>query len=224
MSRFGGEPAIVLGAGGHGAVVADIVRSSGRRVVGFLDDNPALLGTEVIGIPVIGASPDALRLAKEHGAGLLVGVGDNLIRGRLLKKLVSWGVPITRAVHPSAVISDNVVVEPGVVIMPAGVVNTRSRIRFGAVVNTNASVDHDCDVGEMTNCMPGTVLTGGIIVERYVNLGSRCVVIPLKRIGENAYVGAGAVVLHDVPANAVVVGVPARVIKYREPLPEDLRI
>lgn len=223
MSRFGDEPAIVLGAGGHGAVVADIVRSSGRTVVGFLDDNPALLGTEVIGIPVIGATMDAPRLAREHGAGLLVGIGDNLIRGRLLRRLTALGVPITRAVHPSAVISDNVVLEPGVVIMPAAVVNTRSAIRFGAVVNTNASVDHDCEVGEMANCMPGSVLTGGITVGRYANMGSRCVVIPLKTIGENAYVGAGAVVIDDVPPNTLVVGVPAKVIKYGEPLPEDLR-
>jgi sugar O-acyltransferase (sialic acid O-acetyltransferase NeuD family) len=191
--------------------------------VGFLDDNAAVRGTEVIGIPVIGGTDDAPRLAKEHSAGVLVGIGDNLVRGRLLKKLVSWGVPITRAIHPSAVIADNVVVEPGVVIMPAGVVNTRSRVQFGAVINTNASVDHDCDLGEMVNCMPGSVLTGGIIVGRYANMGSRSVVIPLKKIGENAYVGAGAVIIRDVPANSVVVGVPGNVIKYREPLPVELR-
>ena len=179
-------------------------------------------GREVLGAPILGGRELASRLAQEEGAGLLVGIGDNVIRGHLLKWLQERGVPLTCAVHPSAVIAADVVVEPGVVIIPGAVVNTRSRLRLGSVVNTNASVDHDCDLGEMAQTMPGSVLTGGVVVERYASIGSGAVVLPLKRIGENAYVGAGAVVLEDVPPNAVVVGVPARVIKYRESLSGSL--
>lgn len=219
MNRTDQRPAIILGAGGHGAVIRDILLAGQRRVLGFLDDNPALHVKKVLDTPILGGTGLAPQLAREEGAELVVGIGDNLIRGRLVRMLQEWGVPLTCAVHPSAVIAADVIMEQGVVVMPGAVVNTRSRLGLASVVNTKASVDHDCTLGELSHVAPGAVLNGGVVVERYAVVGAGAVVLEFKRIGENAFVGAGAVVLEDVPSNAVVVGVPAKVIKYREPLP-----
>lgn len=218
MNHADHAPVVVIGAGDHGRVVLDILRAAGRRVIGVLDDNRAAHGALRLGVPVVGATDDAPRLASQQGAEFVVGIGDNLIRGRILERLRAWGIPLTCAVHPQAAVAPDVTIEAGVAVMAGAIVNTGARLQFGAVVNTRACVDHDCDLGPLVQVLPGAVLAGGVVVERYTFIGSGAVILPRLRIGENVFVGAGAVVLRDVPANAVVVGVPARILKYREPV------
>jgi UDP-perosamine 4-acetyltransferase len=202
--------------------VADVLRTGGRQVVGFLDDDPDLAGGEVAGIPVIGVVADALHAAKSTGSGVVVGLSDNIVRGRLFRSLAEAGVQMTHAVHPAAVIATDVEVPEGVVVMAGAVVNTRARLGVGCVVNTAASVDHDCVLGRMAQAMPGAILTGGVVVEDFATVGAGAVVLPRKRVGVNAFVGAGAVVTRDVAANAVVVGVPARILRSRPVLPAGI--
>ncbi|MDA2923068.1 acetyltransferase [Acidobacteria bacterium AH-259-L09] len=221
MDCDGTPPVVIVGAGGHGRVVLDVLRSAERRVIGFLDDNPSLHRTQVLGTPVLGSTRKAPRLVDKEGASFLVGVADNVVRGKLMNRLRLFDVPFASVVHPAATVASDVMIESGVVVLAGAVVNTGSRLRVGSLVNTSASVDHDCDLGEFAQVQPGSVLTGGVVVGRYAFIGSRAVVLPLKSIGENAYVGAGAVVVRDVSSNEVVVGVPARVIKYRESLEKE---
>ncbi|MDA2923065.1 NeuD/PglB/VioB family sugar acetyltransferase [Acidobacteria bacterium AH-259-L09] len=211
-------PVIVIGVGGHGRVIRDILRSAQRPVIGFLDDNVALQGSEISGVPVLGGIRDAQRVVRQEGAEVAVGVGDNLIRGRLLRLLQSWGVPVTYAVHPKAYVAEDVVIGAGVVVMAGAVVSRGSSLRFGSVVNTKVSIDQKCHIQELAHVLPGSVLTDGVVVERYAFVGSGAVILSKRRIGENAYIGAGAVVSEDIPASTVAVGIPARVIKYRYPL------
>lgn len=219
MSQNHGRPVVIVGAGGHGRVILDVLLSAGREVLGFLDDGPSMQGTEVRGAAVLGGLERALDLARERGAAFVVGIGDNVVRGRVVRRLQEWGLPIASAVHPGAIVAADARVGPGVVVMPGAVVNTGSVLGLAAVVNTRASLDHDNELMEGAHVMPGATLAGAVIVGRYATVGSGAVVLPGVRIGDNAYVGAGAVALEDVSAGAVVVGAPARFLKRQPPLP-----
>ncbi len=214
-----GRPVAIVGAGGHGRVILDAVRSAGGRVLGFLDDSPLMRGREVSGARVLGGLELAQSLARDEGAAFIVGIGDNIVRGRVIRRLLEWGLPLTSAIHARAVVAPDVVVGLGVVVMPGAVVNTGSSLGMGAVVNTSASLDHDNELMEGAHAMPGATLAGAVIVGRYATVGSGAVVLPGVRIGDNAHVGAGAVARKDVMPDTVVVGVPARFLRQQEPLP-----
>ena len=211
----------IVGAGAHGRVVLDILRRTDVPVLGFFDDDPQLQGKSVNGVTVQGGVFLSWSEAGP-GIGCVIAIGDNVIRGRIGCQLEEQGVTLVNAIHPSAVLAADVQLVDGVVIMAGVVVNTGSCIAKGACVNTRASLDHDNVIGEYANVFPGAVLTGGCRVEQYATVGSGAVVLPYVTVGENAYVGAGAVIREDVPANAVAVGVPARIVSYREPLPGSL--
>ena len=204
------RPVLILGAGGHGRVVAQVLRAAGRELAGFLDDDATKAGAEVAGLRVLGTSEDAARLGLELGAAVIVGVGDNVQRGARLRQFQAEGMAIASAVDPSAVIAPGVEVGAGVVIMPRAVANTGCRIGFGCVVNTGATLDHDTVLGECVHASPGAITSGGVSVGAFTWLGTGAIVLPGVRVGEHAVVGAGAVVREDVAAHATVVGVPAR--------------
>lgn len=214
-----GQPVAIVGAGGHGRVILDAVRSAGGRVLGFLDDGPSMQGREISGVRVLGGLERASSLARDEGAAFIVGIGDNVVRGRVIRQLLEWGLPLASAVHARAVVAPDVVVGAGVVVMPGAVVNTGSSLGLGVVVNTSASLDHDNELMEGAHAMPGATLAGAVVLGRYATVGSGAVVLPGVRIGDNAYVGAGAVAREDVMPDTVVVGVPARFLKRQESLP-----
>ena len=203
---------LILGAGGHGRVVAQVLRAAGREVAGFLDDAAAKTGTEVDGVRVLGTSEDAARLASSLGAAVIVGVGDNAQRGVRQGQLQADGLAIASVVDPSAVIAPGVGLGAGAVVMPGAVVNTGCTLGVGSVVNTSAVLDHDTELGDYAHASPGAITSGGVSVGAFAWLGAGAVVLPGVRIGEHAVVGAGAVVREDVAARTTVVGVPARPI------------
>jgi UDP-perosamine 4-acetyltransferase len=205
------EAFIVVGAGGHGRVVADLVRAAGFEIAGFVDADPALAGTAVGGVPVLGddnylGGVDPTRIVLANGIG---STGDATIRRRAFERLAAAGFAFPPLVHPRAVVAENVVLEPGAQIMAGAVVQTGSRIGTNAVVNTGAAVDHDCVVGAHGHISPGAVLCGGVETGEAAHVGAGAVVIQGRRIGAGAIVGAGAVVIGDVAAATKVVGVPA---------------
>ena len=219
MSSSDRSPVIIVGAGGHGRVVADMLRVAGANVLGFIDGDPALADGTVDGLPVLGRDADTAAVATKASASVIVAIGDNLVRGEMLHLLRERGVPLATAIHPRAVIARDVEIAPGVVVMAGAVVNVGSKLGLGSIVNTSASLDHDSDVGELAQVMPGAVIAGGAVIGPFATIGTGAVLLPLVRIGENAFVGAGAVVRKDVAENTVVVGVPAERLKMRDPLP-----
>lgn len=202
---------VILGAGGHGKVVLDILRAQRQHhVVGFLDADPSLAGTKVGGVEVLGAVNLLGRLRQQRVRGAIVAIGDNRTRRRYADEILACGLELISAVHPSAVVASGATLDAGVVVAAGAVVGVDSKVGRDAIINTGALVDHECIIGAAAHICPGVALAGRVEVgaEAFVGIGSR--VIQCVKIGAGALVAAGAVVIRDVPEGTRVAGVPAR--------------
>ena len=212
---------VILGAGGHAKVVCDALLSSGvpeSDVLGFADDNPACIGTTVMGFPVLG-SLDALKIPRT--VRVVMGVGDNAARRRLFERARALGYDCHTVVHPRAVIGRGSQLGAGVVVMANVVVNTDTRIEDDVILNTACSVDHDCRVGAHSHIAPGARVAGSVTVGEESMVGIGAAVLPGLWLGAGCLVGAGSVVTRAVESGCVVVGAPARVIKQQKARTRD---
>lgn len=208
---------LIWGAGGHGKVVADLVRSLGHTVLGYVDGDPAKLGfvAEPGGTKVIMTEGDFVPQCKDDrplmpGAATAVAIAIGANQARLL---AADRVPhdlMPPLAHPSAVVSASATLGAATVVFPNAVVNAAARIGRAVIVNSAAVVEHDCVVGDGVHIAPGAIVLGGANVHDLAWLGAGSVVLPEVRVGFRAVVGAGAVVTRDVPDGATVVGNPAR--------------
>ena len=204
---------LILGAGGHGRVVLEALRSGGvTAACAFLDPRPALRGKKVDGAKVIGGD-DLLASRKPAKTALVNGVGSDgstAARRKVYERASSLGFRFPVVVAASAVVSKLARLEDGAQVLTRAVVHPGALIGVDAVVNTGAIVEHDAVVGAHAFVGPGAVLLGGCRVGAGAFVGSVAVVLPGITVGADAVVGAGAVVVCDVPAGARVAGVPAR--------------
>lgn len=204
-------PLIVFGAGGHAAVVIDIVEADGgREIVAVADDGDSLAGTTILGHRV--GPGEAL----PRGVPVVIAIGDNDTRADVARRLAAAGHHAAEAlVHPTAVVSPRARLGAGTVVMPGAVVNARASIGPHGIVNTGSVIDHDCEIGDFVHLAPGVHLAGGVSVGARTQIGVGASVIPGVRIGAGALVGAGAVVIRDVADDVVTIGNPARVSRRR---------
>ena len=205
---------VIIGAGGHGRVMADVVRCQGGcEVAGFLDDALELQGTtSPVGVPIIGRT--ALDDIAGCGAGsFIVAIGSNRIRAMLFERCLDAGLTPWLAVHPSAVIAQSAEIDDGTQVVAQVVVNPGARVGRNVILNTACTIDHDCTVADHAFIAPGVNLGGEVTVGERAFVGIGASVLPGITIGAGATVGGGAVVIADVPPAATVVGVPARPIK-----------
>lgn len=179
------------------------------EVVGALSaDGTGVVG---LGVPVLGTEQDLEILTASHDVTTLcVAIGANSDRQRVSKNVTESGYTLTHAISRFAMLSTSATCGEGVQLLAGSVVNPATRIGAGTIVNTNASIDHDCDVGEFVHVAPGVTLGGGVTIGDLAFVGIGATVLPGIRIGAGAMVGAGAVVLADVAPGATVAGVPAR--------------
>ena len=202
---------LVLGAGGHGRVVADSAgRMGGWGCIAFLDDGG--------GKGVIGRCDDLAQLMQE-GDACVVAIGDNARRMEMLTKVEDLGVPVATVVDPSAAVSDGAVLGSGTVVLPRAAVNTGATLGSGCIVNTGATVDHDCVLRDCVHVSPGAHLGGDVTVGEGTWIGLGASIRHGIRIGDRAMIGAGAAVVSDVASDATVVGVPARPIAKKDGAP-----
>lgn len=203
---------VVLGASGHGQVVADVIfqmwtRGREMELVGYLDDNKALTGTRLLGLPVLGTLADLP--ATPHDC-VILGIGDNADRARLYAELTAARKRFVTAIHPTAVLAPDVVVGAGSVLCAGTVVNPGAHIGENAILNTCASIDHHCEMGAHSHVAPGVHLAGRVCVGEGAFVGIGACAVPGVSIGAWSTVGAGAAVTQDVPERVTVAGVPAR--------------
>ncbi len=208
---------LVWGGGGHGKVVADLVRATGNEVAGYVDRDAAKLGREAepggARVEVLEDSfRDALRAGALplHADAVALGVGDNAARMAALGVVPGELLPVL--VHPSAVVSHSALLGVGTVVFAGAVVNAAARLGCAVIVNTRAVVEHDCMVGDAAHVSPGAVLCGGVHVGERSWIGAGAVVIPGVSVGEGVTVGAGTIVIKDVGDGTTVAGNPARLL------------
>lgn len=206
---------VILGCGGHGRVVLDIIVNAGvQEVVGFVDSNPELVGRRVDGVKVFGPPDDLVRVRDENAVDCgIVAIGDNGVRRALADQLDSLGLELINAIHPSANLARNVTLGRNIVIAAGVLVSAHCQIGDSVILNTGCIVDHESLIGTATHICPGARLAGRVTVESGAFVGIGATVIQSLRVGCEAVVGAGAVVINDVAPMSTVVGVPAREIK-----------
>ncbi len=205
---------VIIGAGGHGRVVLDILKQlEGHKPVGFLDNNPRLHGRRIDGLPVLG---DMRQLPKLHDGGVrrgIVAIGDNGVRRAISEILLRENFEIINAIHPSARLATSASIGQGVTIAAGALVCAHCQIGDYVILNTGCIVDHESMIGTCAHICPGVRLAGHTTVEAGAFVGIGATVIQNIRIGFEAVVGAGAVVINDVDPMTTVVGVPAHVVK-----------
>jgi len=204
---------VLFGAGGHARVVIDSILAEGAAVChAVLDSDKGLWKTKLFGVPVRGGDECLCDLIDEGADAFVIAVGGPLqraLRKRLFETAESHLLQPFTVVHPSTRVSPHAVIEAGAQLLVGCIVNASAQIRTNAIVNTAAVVEHDCVVEPHAHIAPRAVLAGGVHVGTGAHVGAGAVVKENISIGARAIVGAGAVVIRDVPADAVVVGVPA---------------
>ena len=199
---------VIIGAGGHGKVLAECARDAGLDVAGFIDQGQ--IGRKVLGLPVLGGDDD-LAAMKDHGVtGAIVAIGHNPVRAKLAQRIAEAGLDLVSVISPRAVISPTATIGAGTLVMPGAIINADARIGENVIVNTGAIVEHDCTLGDAVHVAPSSTLCGNVSVGARSFVGAGATVIPGRTIGVDVTVGAGACVVHDLPDSVCATGVPAR--------------
>ena len=199
---------IIIGASGHGKVVADIAEKVGYKEIAFLDDNE---DTKKCGkYPVIGKSLDAI---KYKDSDFIVGIGNNCVRKQIQEYLLNNGLNVVKLIHPNAVIAPDVSIGIGTVIVAGAVINSNAKIGQGCIVNTGSTIDHDDTIGDFVHISVGCHIAGTVNIADNCWLCIGSVISNNLSICANCTIGAGAVVVNDIVEQGTYVGVPAKLIK-----------
>jgi len=206
---------VIVGAGGHGHVVADALLAAANagsewEPVGYVDDNPALVGRTLLGLPVLGFIDSLARLPHD---GVVVAIGDNERRRSIFAQLEKRGERFGTARHPHAVVAAGVTVGAGTMICAGVIVNPCAIIGSNVILNTACTIDHHSRIADHVHVGPGVHVGGTVTVNTAALVGIGATVMPGRTIGAGSVVGAGALVQQDVADATVVVGVPARPIR-----------
>lgn len=202
---------LIWGGGGHGKVVADLVRSLGWNVVGFADRDESLLGevVEPLGASVICREREIWGcLGANHADTVALAIGDNECRWRAYLTLAG-NIPMPPLVHPSAYVHPTALLDEGAVIMPRAIIGPHVRVGRAAIVNTSAELDEHVSIEEAVHVSPGAIIMERSRIRARAWVCSGAIVEPEVVVGEDTVVGAGAVAPRDIPPGRVVMGIPA---------------
>ena len=192
----------IIGASGHGQVIAEIARRIGYCEIVFFDDDESI--HECGGYPVIGKSSEAGTI----DADVIVGIGNADIRKRIQESIPE--LKLATLIHPDAVIAEDVEIGVGTVVMAGAVINPGTHIGKGCIINTCSSVDHDCIVDDFVHVAVGSHLCGTVNVGAGTWIGAGVTVSNNVFICPDCMIGAGAVIVNDIWESGTYVGVPAK--------------
>lgn len=199
---------IILGAGGHAKVIADIIQKSGDSVYGFLDDNIDI-GTHIIdSYKVIGKINDCNKFKNTiDNIKFVIGIGNNSIRKQIGEK---YNLDYYIAIHPTACVGMEVSIDNGTVIMPYACINASSKIGKHCIINTGALIEHDNKISDYVHISPNAALAGSVTVGEGTQVGINATVKNNINITNDCIIGAGAVVVKNIDKSGIYVGVPAK--------------
>jgi sugar O-acyltransferase (sialic acid O-acetyltransferase NeuD family) len=214
------DTVVIIGAGGHGRVVLDILRAADAyKPMGFIDANHSLQGCQIDGLEVLGDFSILETLKFKGVTGAVVAIGDNSVRRRYAEIIYSLNLNLINAIHPSANIAGNAIIGENVVIAAGSLVCAHCKIGNSVILNTGCIIDHESIVANSAHICPGAKLAGRVVVDSGAFVGIGATIIQNVRIGTDSIVGAGAVVINDIPPCVTVVGVPAKILKTNKKEP-----
>lgn len=212
------DKSVIIGAGTHGQIYASYLLEAGIDIVGFIDDNPSLFGKKVVGVPVIGCYSDLFTSRfKENIQAVYCPIGDNHIRVEYLTELHKEGYKIPSFIHPSVSIGPDVTLGKAIYMLVGNIVMPHTTLGNYIMINQASTIAHHVIVEDGTFMSSGVNVGAGIRVceKTYIGMGVT-VMTGVKSLGKNCLLGAGSVIIKDVPENAVMVGNPGRVLKYQK--------
>jgi len=201
---------IIIGASGHGKVVADIAIAMGQwESISFLDDDTTL--KESMGLAVIGSTQNIEKFSAEYD--IFIGIGNSAIRKLFYERLLDMSASIPTLVHPNAVIGNSVMIGRGTAIMPGVVINCCTNIGEACIINTSSSLDHDNVIGDYVHISPGVITAGGVTVGSNTWIGMGATIINNIHVESGCTIGAGAVITKNLYTVGTYIGIPAKLLK-----------
>jgi sugar O-acyltransferase (sialic acid O-acetyltransferase NeuD family) len=213
---------VLVGAGGQGREVVQLIRDINRikptwEIVGFLDDTLTKIGQYVLDIMVIGTI-DQINKLVDADTYIFCSIGQSEQREHVINTIRSSGInyKVATLIHPTAVVADDVQINEGSQISALTVISTNVICSSYVLINYGSTIGHDSIIGEFTTISPGCRISGHVNIGARSEIGTGCNIIQSISIGSSCVIGAGAVVIVDLPDKCTAVGVPARIISYRE--------
>ena len=208
-------PVVIVGAGSHSKVLVDALGLNKVEILGITDEDSRKYGQLLMHIPIIGNDEQIIKYQTD-AIRLVNGIGSvrvNPRRSKVFECFKSKGYEFFGVTHPMAIIACDVVLSEGVQVMAGAVIQSGCIVGKNVIINTRAVVEHDCRIGDHVHIASGAILAGSVTVEEHVHIGAGATVIEGIHVGHNSLIAAGATVIRNVPDNATVAGVPAKVIK-----------
>lgn len=197
---------VIVGSGGHAAVVLDASNQMKTWENIIILDNQ----TDGVFLTVDDLYANRKKYLETHD--IFVAIGDNFIRENFLNELAKEGFSLATVIHPSSIIADNVILDEGTIVLAGVILNPNVRVSKGVIVNTGARLDHHSKIGDFTHVCPGTVLAGDVTIGSRCFLGTGSIVSNQVNIADNVSLGAGCVVVKSITEPGTYVGVPARLL------------
>lgn len=196
----------ILGIGGHAKVVMDAANQSENKIKAVFDDDTSTHGTDFCGYKVKGSIENSIQ------GQAIIAIGNNAVRQAISERLsnVKW----QSVIHPTAIISEDVEIGEGSIIMAGAIIQPGTKIGRHSIINTGACIDHDCIIGDYTHIAPNCGIAGGVTIGEGAFIGIGTSITQYLKVGEWTTVGAGSAVIKDLSANCTAVGVPAKTIKF----------
>jgi len=204
----------ILGASGHGKVVAEMAELSGWTSIVFFDDAWPTITQN--GPWQICGNSQRLESEASQFEGIIVAIGNNEIRLAKSKEIRKKGLPLVTLIHPKAIVSQYATIDEGSVVMAGAVINPFAKIGLAAIINTSATIDHDCLLGDGVHVSPGAHLAGAVSVGHRTWIGIGAVVKQCLQIGADTTVGAGSAVVNDISDHQTIVGIPGKEISQHD--------
>lgn len=204
---------VIFGAGFHGKVILELLRDQGHfEILGFVDDSASSLGTTVADVPVLGGMEWIMANA-DRRIKAIVAIGSNDVRNIIGNKLRAYGIELINAIHPSAVVMASTTMGTGNMICAGAIVATGTHLGDDVIINTGATIGHDSMLHTGVQIAPGVHTAGCVNVGRGAFIGVGAVLGPGVKIGDRCIVGAGSLVLSDLPPHVIAYGAPAKAVR-----------